>query len=135
MAVETIRHSSLFNAPLQKVWKAVASSEGISAWFMPNDFEPEMGHEFSLHTPYGISPCRVTELDPPNRLSFTWGEDWHVTFELKELEGKTEFTLIHAGWDEKKVTETGESHAVIRERMDHGWREAVLPRLKEYVDV
>ncbi|MGP4081854.1 SRPBCC family protein [Pseudalkalibacillus sp. R45] len=135
MTVETIKQSSVFNAPIQKVWEAVATSEGIAEWFMPNDFKAELGHEFSLHSPYGISPCKVTELNPPNRLSFSWGKDWHVTFELKDLEGKTEFTLIHAGWDETKVTETGDTHADVRERMDHGWREAVLPRLKEYVEV
>ncbi|MFC9777073.1 SRPBCC family protein [Paenibacillus chitinolyticus] len=117
-----IRQTQLFNAPIQKVWNAVATSEGIAAWFMPNDFQPELGYEFHLEAgPFGKSPCKVTELDPPNRLSFRWGKDWTLTFELADLDGRTEFTLIHGGWDPEKVTEFGQSHADVRERMSGGW--------------
>lgn len=129
-----IRHTLVLNAPLQKVWDAVATSEGIAAWLMPNDFQPKLGHEFSLHTPYGVSPCRVTAIEPPNRLSFTWGKDWHVSFQLEDLGGKTRFTLIHSGWAENAVTETGEAHTVVRERMDQGWGSVVLLRLRKLVE-
>lgn len=121
-ALPEIRHTLIFNAPIQKVWKAVATSEGLAAWFMPNDFQPVLGHEFHLNAgPYGMSPCKVTEIDPPNRLSFKWGKDWTLTFELKDLDGKTEFTLIHSGWDANTVTEFGESHTIVRDRMNQGW--------------
>ena len=128
-----IRHTIELNAPIEKVWNAVATSGGIAAWFMPNDFKPEVGYEFHLDAgPYGMSPCKVTELDPPNRLSFNWGKDWTVTFELKELDGETEFTLIHSGWDEDQVTEFGESHLIVRDRMDEGWAR-LCKKLGEYV--
>jgi uncharacterized protein YndB with AHSA1/START domain len=66
---------------------------------MPNTFEPVLGRDFILHAGPD-SPCKVTELDPPNMLGFDWDEDWHVVFELRELEdSKTEFTLIHSGLD------------------------------------
>ncbi|HEX7056886.1 MAG TPA: SRPBCC domain-containing protein [Bacilli bacterium] len=117
-----IRQTVTFNAPIKKVWDAVATSEGIAAWFMPNDFQPVIGHEFHLNAgPYGMSPCKVTELDPPNRLSFRWGQDWTLTFELREVAGKTQFTLIHSGWDAAKVTEFGQPHPVVRENMNQGW--------------
>lgn len=118
-----IRQTLVLNAPIAKVWAAVATSDGIAAWFMPNNFQPEVGFEFQLNSgPFGMSPCRVTELDPPHRLSFTWGKDWTLTFELREQDGdRTEFTLIHAGWDESKVTEFGQTHAMVRERMGQGW--------------
>ncbi|EHL79250.1 SRPBCC family protein [Bacillus smithii] len=120
--ISDIRHTYVFNAPIQKVWEAVSTSEGLAAWFMPNDFQPIVGHEFHLNAgPYGMSPCKVVEIDPPHRLSFRWGKDWTLTFELKELDGKTEFTLIHSGWDANKVTEFGESHTVVRDRMDQVW--------------
>lgn len=35
-----IRRTIVMNAPIGKVWEAVATSEGIAAWFMPNNFEP-----------------------------------------------------------------------------------------------
>jgi uncharacterized protein YndB with AHSA1/START domain len=118
-----IRHTMVFQAPIQKVWEAVSTSEGLAAWFMPNDLQPVVGHEFHLNAgPYGMSPCKVIEVDPPHRLSFRWRKDWTVTFELKELnEQQTEFTLIHSGWDANKVTEFGESHTIVRNRMDQGW--------------
>jgi uncharacterized protein YndB with AHSA1/START domain len=118
-----IRQTMVFQAPIQKVWEAVSTSEGLAAWFMPNDFQPVVGHEFHLNAgPFGMSPCKVIEVDPPHRLSFRWGKDWAVTFELKELnKQQTEFTLIHSGWDANKVTEFGESHTIVRNRMDQGW--------------
>ncbi|GGF93383.1 SRPBCC family protein [Paenibacillus abyssi] len=118
-----IRQTVVLKAPIQKVWDAVATSEGIAAWFMPNDFKPEAGCEFHLDAgQFGMSPCKVTELDPPTRLSFNWGKDWTLTFELKELDAKqTEFTLIHSGWNADTVTEFGAPHAVVRENMAKGW--------------
>jgi uncharacterized protein YndB with AHSA1/START domain len=121
-----IRKMIILNAPIEKVWKAVATSEGIASWWMPNTFEPEQGKEFILHAgPFGDSPCKVTKLDPPNTLSFDWGKDWQLTFQLKDLGDKTEFTLIHAGWDPEKTTEFGQPHSVIRGIMDNGWDKIV----------
>ncbi|GAB2697351.1 SRPBCC domain-containing protein [Paenibacillus thermoaerophilus] len=129
-----IRKSLLLKAPVGKVWEAVATSEGIAAWFMPNTFKPELGYDFQLNAgPYGMSPCKVTELNPPNRLSFAWGEAWTLTFELKEREGGTEFTLIHGGWSEEKATEFGEPHSVVRDRMDQGWS-GLTEKLRAHVE-
>jgi len=132
--IPDIVQTLVLEAPLQKVWEAVATAEGIAAWFMPNDFQPLAGHAFTIFSPYGDSPCVVKELDPPNRLVFSWGKDWVVTFALKELDGKTEFTLIHSGWSEGTATEVGESHTVVRDRMNLGWGSSVLPKLRKYVE-
>ncbi|GAB7386272.1 SRPBCC domain-containing protein [Bacillaceae bacterium] len=135
--VPDIRKTAVFNAPIEKVWEAVATSEGIAKWFMPNDFTPKAGHAFTLQSPFGPSPCKVLELEPPNRLSFSWGDGWRVTFELKELDGKTEFTLIHSGWGEPDEIIPGphETHAVIRNRMDKGWDQIVNEKLRKAVEV
>ncbi|OPA73917.1 polyketide cyclase [Paenibacillus selenitireducens] len=124
----------MFNAPIQKVWDAVSTAEGIAAWFMPNDFKPILGATFSIHSPYGVSSCEVLELEPPNKLVFSWGEDWLITFALEDLEGQTSFTLIHGGWSDKVAPETGMSHSVIRNNMNNGWESQVLPRLQHYVE-
>lgn len=131
-----IRKTVILNAPIEKVWKAVATKEGIAAWWMPNTFEPILGRDFILHTgQFGDSPCKVTELDPPNRVGFDWGKDWHLVFELKKLEdGKTEFTLIHSGWDAEKVTEFGQPHSVVRGIMDGGWEKIVKEKLPAYIE-
>ncbi|KAF0993832.1 SRPBCC domain-containing protein [Geobacillus sp. TFV-3] len=131
-----IRKTIVLNAPIEKVWKAVTTSEGIATWWMPNTFEPILGHQFVLHAgPFGDSPCKVTELDPPNLLGFDWGKDWHLTFVLKALEdGKTEFTLIHSGWDAEKTTEFGQPHTVVRKIMDDGWENIVNQKLPAYIE-
>jgi uncharacterized protein YndB with AHSA1/START domain len=130
-----IRQTQVLNAPIRKVWEAVSTPDGISAWFMPNDFQPVVGHEFHLEAgPFGQSPCKVTEIDPPNRVSFQWGKDWTLSFELKELEaGKTEFTLIHGGWGADKVTEFGQPHTAVRETMSGGWA-GIGQKLVQYVE-
>lgn len=129
-----IRQTQVLNAPIQKVWNAVATAEGIAAWFMPNDFEPIEGYEFHLEAgPYGKSPCKVTEITPPSRLSFRWGKDWTLTFELVDLDGKTEFTLIHSGWDVDKVTEFGQPHEIVRGNMEQGWA-GLQKALRAYVE-
>jgi uncharacterized protein YndB with AHSA1/START domain len=131
-----IRKTFVFNAPISKVWNAVSTSEGISVWFMPNDFQPVVGHEFHLDAgPYGKSPCKVTEIEPQKRVSFKWGKDWTLTFELADLGDKTEFTLIHGGWgDENQVTEFGELHTIVRERMAQGWSGMGDGKLRAYVE-
>lgn len=128
-----IRHSIVLKAPIEKVWKVVATAEGISAWFMPNNFEPVEGFEFTLNAgPFGNSPCKVTLIDEPNRLSFTWGKDWSLTFELVRQGNDTEFTLIHSGWTADQVTEFGEAHDIVRGRMDKGWA-GIVQKLAGYI--
>jgi len=131
-----IRKTVELNAPIDKVWQAVSTSEGIAAWWMPNTFEPVLGHEFVLHAgQYGDSPCKVTELAPPNRVGFDWGKDWHLSIELKKLsDGKTELTLVHSGWDAEKVTEFGQPHTAIRGHMDGGWEKIVKEKLPAYIE-
>ncbi|MDF2723853.1 MAG: polyketide cyclase [Paenibacillus sp.] len=118
-----IRRTFTMKADIHKVWDRVATAEGLASWFMPpNAFEPVVGFEFHLNAgPWGNPACKVTEVDAPHRLSFLWGEDWTLTFELVDQGGSTEFTLIHSGWKADMETPFGESHAVVRERMDQGW--------------
>ena len=132
-----IRQTVLLDAPIDRVWKAVSTSEGIAAWFMPNDFQPEVGSTFTLQTPFGPSPCKVLELDPPHRLVFSWDTSgWRVTFELKERGEQTEFTLVHDGWGapEEIIPKGRDTNAAIRDRMDHGWKEIVQVHLRDYVE-
>lgn len=134
--LQDIKHVVVFDAPIQKVWEAVSTQEGIASWFMPNDFQPVLGHEFHLQSPFGPSPCKVTELDPPHRLSFTWDVNgWFVTFALKEIGEQTEFTLIHGGWKRPTsiVPKANEDAAVIRDRMNQGWG-GIMEKLRKAVE-
>ena len=136
--LKDIEQTVIFNAPIEKVWEKVSTSEGIAAWFMPNDFEAEAGHEFTIQSPFGPSPCKVLEVDKPNKISFAWDTDgWVVSFILKDLGNRTEFTLIHGGWKEAEavITKPNEKSSVIRERMNKGWENIVRERLRKVVEV
>lgn len=61
----------------EDVWTALTDPEALAAWLMPNDFRPEVGHVFRFHVDpmpgfSGINECRVLEVEPPRRLSYTW---------------------------------------------------------------
>lgn len=131
-----IRKTIVLNAPIEKVWEAVSTAEGIAAWWMPSTFEAVLGKEFILHAgPFGDSACKITELDPPHKVGFDWDQDWHLSFELKELmDGKTEFTLTHSGWDANQSTSFGQPHSVVRGIMDGGWEKIVNEKLPAYVE-
>lgn len=134
--VEDINQTIVFNAPIKRVWDAVSTAEAIAVWFMPNDFVPKVGHEFHIQSPFGPSPCKVTEVDEPNKITFTWDvEGWYVSFILKELEEKTEFTLIHGGWKnaDEMIGKANQKSGEIREKMNFGWT-GILQKLAKVVE-
>ncbi|SDH47380.1 SRPBCC family protein [Alteribacillus bidgolensis] len=131
--------TTVFHADIEKVWEAAATPKGIEAWFMPNNFTPQAGEEFTLHTPFGPTPCKVLEFDAPYKLVFAWGEDgWIVSFELKDLGDKTEFTLVHSGWGEPEDIVPGpgpdQTNEEIRNRMNNGWDSLVHEKLRKVVE-
>jgi len=134
--LQDIKQTLLFNAPIQKVWDAVSTAEGISAWFMPNDFQAVVGHEFHIQSPFGPSPCKVLEIDPPNKLTFSWDLDgWFVSFILKEVGEKTEFTLIHGGWKEPDyiLPKPNMKSSIVRDNMAQGWM-GINEKLRKVVE-
>ncbi|WP_338447810.1 SRPBCC domain-containing protein [Niallia oryzisoli] len=134
--LQDIKQTIIIEAPILKVWERVSNADGIASWFMPNDFEASVGHEFHLQSPFGPSPCKVTEVDEPNKISFKWDtEGWFLTFLLKDLGDKTEFTLIHGGWKqpEEIIGKANETSAVIRDRMEQGWI-GIVQKLKKVVE-
>lgn len=132
-----ITQTVLVEAPIQKVWNYVSTAEGISAWFMPNDFQAQEGYEFTIQSPFGPSPCKVMEIDEPYKLSFQWDiNGWFVTFLLKEKDTQTEFTLIHGGWKdgESIVPKADKSSTDVRNMMNQGWVGIVQNKFKQVVE-
>jgi uncharacterized protein YndB with AHSA1/START domain len=59
----------------EQVWQAIATAQGMSAWFLPTEMEERQGG--SLHFSMGPemgSDGQVTEWEPPHRLVYE--EDW-----------------------------------------------------------
>ncbi|MBB6734238.1 SRPBCC family protein [Cohnella zeiphila] len=108
--------------PIQKVWEAIATKDGIALWFVPNDFLPRQGHEFhvEMDEPQGRTACKVTTILPPARLAYRVGEDWTWSFELKELDGRTELTFRWSGWDPNKATPFGMPYPTLHAHLVDG---------------
>ena len=61
----------------EQVWQAITDPQMLGKWFMPNDFEPVIGHEFTFRKPPqkgwdGVTYCRVTELEPLHKVAYTY---------------------------------------------------------------
>lgn len=116
-----IRHTFELDASILTVWQAVTTSEMLAQWLMPNDLQLTLGHTFNFRSQPmgdwdGVIQCKLTELEPPNRISFSWSAmnmNHHVSFVLNEKDGKTQFTLVHSGWSQPS--------AMFRGIMDEGW--------------
>lgn len=61
----------------QRVWQALTDPALLGTWFMENDFEPELNHQFTFRMKPqrgwdGITHCQVTELVPLHRVAYTY---------------------------------------------------------------
>ena len=63
--------------PPEKVWCALTQGPLIEAWLMANDFEPVVGHRFTLRAApqpgwNGVTDCEVLAVEPITRLAYRW---------------------------------------------------------------
>lgn len=129
--MKSIRIERHFPHPPERVWEAVATSKGLGSWLMPNDFEPRVGHRFTLRAKKmpgwrGFVECEVLELRPRERLVFTWkGNDkqvpTRVAFTLAPVAGGTRFVLEHSGF-------SGVGGWFDRLMLGSGWKRMVARR-------
>jgi uncharacterized protein YndB with AHSA1/START domain len=99
--------TAVYQHPRERVWTALTSSAALAEWFMPNDFEPEVGRDFTFRTDPapgfdGIVHCRVLEMDPPERMVWSWAGgqiETTVTFTLQDLgDGGTRLEARQVGF-------------------------------------
>ena len=110
---------AVIDAPLDAVWQAWTTSEGIVSFFSPEAIvEPKPGGAFFLHfNPFappglkGADDMRVLAVQEKKLISFTWNAPPHLpearaqrTFVTvrfaPEGESKTRVRLRHLGWGE-----------------------------------
>jgi uncharacterized protein YndB with AHSA1/START domain len=74
----------------EKVWRALTDPSLLSQWLLQNDFAPSVGKAFQFRAQpvanwSGVIDCKVLEVNPHHRLSYTWssmGLDTVVLFIL-----------------------------------------------------
>lgn len=138
----TIHREILVPQPREQVWDAITDSATLAEWMFPNDFEPRVGHQFTFKVPGnpemnfdGLTVrCKVLEVVPPDRLSFSWSaggavENTTVTFRLQTEGAGTRVLLEHAGFD---LTQPYGEQAF--KGADYGWAE-MLKQLSKVIAV
>jgi uncharacterized protein YndB with AHSA1/START domain len=121
-----------FPEPPEKVWRALTEPALLSAWLMPNDIRPVVGHRFTFRAQPiagwdGVVYCEVLAVDPPRLLRYSWRGgsdeltgyghtlDTVVTWTLTAMPaGGTHLRLEHEGFTPKD--------AFAFEAMGKGWR-------------
>ena len=89
-----LRFEQIYPYPPDRVWEAITDPEAMADWLMPNNFVPQIGHQFQFRTKPapgfdGIVNCEVIAIERPHVLAFTWkggGIDTVVTFTLQTVD-------------------------------------------------
>lgn len=128
----TIETDQFLPHPPAAVWSALTSREQLAAWFMPNDFELTVGHQFTIDTgQWGTTYCEVLDIEPQRLLRYSWRNgalDTVVTWRLVAEGTGTRLLLEHCGFDL--------DHPVQRfgfDGMSGGWRSCVLDTLATHL--
>jgi uncharacterized protein YndB with AHSA1/START domain len=108
----TLRIERLLPGPIERVWAYLTESDLRRQWLAAGEMEMQVGAAFELvwrndelSDPPGERPpgfpeehrmeSRITALDPPRKLAFTFGSSGDVTFELTPKGGEVLLTVTH----------------------------------------
>src|ERR1700683_4860968 len=97
--------------PPEKIWRALTQASLIDQWLMSNDFQPVVGHKFTLRTApmpnwNGVIDCEVLAVEPNSRLSYSWGSmglESVVTWTLTPGNGGTHVRMEQTGFQAEQT--------------------------------
>jgi uncharacterized protein YndB with AHSA1/START domain len=116
-----------------RVWCALTDSKLLAHWLMPNNFEPRVGHRFTLDTGnWGTTECEVLTLEPEKLLRISWRNgalDTVVTWRLAQEGRGTRLIVEQAGFDLDQPLQQSAFDA-----MNEGWRGPIAQRLADVLD-
>ena len=105
-----IRHRVVMSAPLEDVYEAVATTEGISDWWTRDGVRGESSEgsriQFFFGQPEPSAVMEVTRLSPAGQVSWQCVDgaaEWVGTkldFDLTRNDGETVVLFTHADWRE-----------------------------------
>lgn len=141
MKNEPIVIERTYDAPIEKVWKAITDKGDMKKWYFDlAEFKPEVGFEFQFEGgpdegPKYLHLCKITEVIPNKKLTYSWRYDGYegnsyVTFELFEEGGKTRIKLTHSGLE----TFPANVPDFAKENFAKGWTDIIGRSLKEFVE-
>ena len=129
-----------FNAPIEKVWKAISDKDQMKQWYFDiAEFKPVVGFEFRFlggtdEKKY-LHICKIIEVVVGKKLTYSWRYDGYkgmsyVTFELFDEGGKTRLKLTHEGIE----TFPKDDPNFAKESFAKGWTYIMGTSLKDFVE-
>jgi uncharacterized protein YndB with AHSA1/START domain len=108
----TLKIQRRLPGPIERIWAYLTDGELRRKWLAAGQMEMKVGTPFELvwrndelTNPPGERPpgfgeehrmqSRITELDPPRKIVFTWGDGGEVSFELEPKGNEVLLTVIH----------------------------------------
>lgn len=141
MVSDRIERERVLRHPVERVWAALTTAEGLSQWFgsvAEIDLRPGGRAYFRWDDLDEESVATITLVDPPHRLAFSWpieglaGEDAPqtlVTFTLEPVAEGTRLRLVESGFTQAAADVARAAH----EANSQGWT-AELGDLEAYLD-
>jgi uncharacterized protein YndB with AHSA1/START domain len=134
-----------YNAPVEKVWKAITDINEMRQWYMSEieDFKPVVGFTTVVPVKNKVSTgkdfihhWKITEVVPGKKISYEWRYEGNtgnslVTFELKPEGNKTTLTLTHIGLE---TFDPATNPQFARENFEKGWTGFIDGKLKKFVE-
>jgi uncharacterized protein YndB with AHSA1/START domain len=127
----------IYPNPIEEVWEAIASSEALATWLMPNDFKLIKGHKFQFIAPKqpmfdGTVHCEIIDFEVPTKLQYTWQggpltKPTIVTFDLLSIADGTKLTFTQSGF------EGFIGGYIVRFILGQGWKNLLNKKIKSYL--
>jgi uncharacterized protein YndB with AHSA1/START domain len=130
-----------FNAPIEKVWKAITDKDQMKQWYFDlSAFRSEVGFEFQFagqghKGEEYLHLCKITDVVLNKKLRYSWKYDKYegmsyVTFELFEEGSNTRLKLTHEGLE----TFPANNPDFAKESFVEGWTFIMGTGLKKFVE-
>jgi uncharacterized protein YndB with AHSA1/START domain len=156
---DTLTIKRLLPGPIERVWSYLTESDLRRKWLASGKMEMKVGAPFTvtwrndeLNDPPSPRPegfpeehnmeSRITALDPPRKISFTWSNSGDVTFALepkgkdvlltvthRRLPNRNTMLMVGAGWHQHLDTLVARVSGKEPEAFWEGWK-----RLKQDYD-
>jgi uncharacterized protein YndB with AHSA1/START domain len=140
MSHEPVVLERIFNAPATRVWEAITDKNAMKQWYFDlPEFKPQVGFEFTFEggdkDKSYVHHCRIVEVIPGKKLSYTWCYEGYegdstVTFELFPEGDKTRLKLTHEGLE----TFPADNPDLAKHNFIRGWTTIIGINLKNFVE-
>jgi uncharacterized protein YndB with AHSA1/START domain len=132
----------IYNAPIERVWKAITDKNEMKQWYFDlAEFKPEVGFDFQFSGEGKTGEkflhlCKITDIIENKKLRHSWRYEGYegnsfVTFELFDEGGKTRLKLTHESLETFPKTANDD---FAKANFAEGWTHIIGTALPEFVE-